>query len=296
MADEATVVLSRNGFIKRMQPKSFERTSADEQSELPKRVIRTMTDARLLFFTDRGNCYPITVEQIPEARPRDRGLAIGGLLAGLESGENVVALMEAGDWSGDWLFVTRGGLVKRTACSDYNVRKAKFAALNLREGDLLLDVLAPQEFESVLLVTEKGMAIHFAIDEVSRIGRTAAGVKGMTLATGDTIRHAFVHNSEGEIILISELGYMKRCLLIDFDRQARGGKGVRSFNLLKNGSNGSRIAGALIVRDPYNFRIVQKSGAFTVVNSEEVSIESKAGKGTPYVVVVMDDVVVELQS
>ena len=89
---------------------------------------------------------------------------------------------------------------------------------------------------------------------------------------------------------------MKRCLLIDFDRQARGGKGVHSFNFLKNGANGTRIAGALIVRDPIGFRIVQKSGAFTPVNSEEVAIESKAGRGTPYVVVVMDDVVVELQS
>ena len=104
-----------------------------------------------------------------------------------------------------------------------------------------------------------------------------------------------MHSSEGEVILATELGYLKRCLLIDFDRQARGGKGVRSFNFLKNGSNGSRIADALLVRDPFDFRIVQKSGAFTPVNSEDVAIESKAGRGTPYVVVVMDDFVVELQ-
>ncbi len=296
IADEAAVILSRSGFVKRMQPKTYDKVASEEQTELPKCVIRTMTDAKLLFFTDKGNCYPITAEQIPEARPKDRGLALGGLLAGLENGENVVALLEANDWSGDWLFVTQGGLVKRTARSDYNVRKAKFAALNLRDGDLLLDVLDPGTFDSVLLISEKGMAIHFALEEVSRIGRTAAGVKGMTLADGDRVSRAFMHNSEGEVILISDLGYMKRCLLIDFDRQARGGKGVRSFNLLKNGANGSRIAGALIVRDPYDFRIVQKSGAYIVVNSEEVSIESKAGKGTPYVMVVMDDVVVELQN
>ena len=295
-ADEAAVTLSRSGFVKRMPPKTYDRASSEDQSELPKCLIRTMTDAKLLFFTDKGNCYPITVEQIPEARPKDRGLAIGGLLAGLENGENVVALLEAGDWSGDLLFVTQGGLVKRTACSEYNVRKAKFAAVNLRDGDLLLNVIDPKDFESVLLISEKGMAIHFAVEEVSKIGRTAAGVKGMALANDDKVSHAFVHNSEGEVILISELGYMKRCLLIDFDRQARGGKGVKSFNLLKNGTNGSRIAGALIVRDPFDFRIVQKSGAFTPINSEEVSIESKAGKGQPYVVVVMDDFVTELQN
>ena len=293
VADEAAVVLSRNGFVKRMQPRVYDRA---EQQELPKCVLKTMTDAKLLFFTDRGNCYPIAVEAIPEAKPKDRGLALGGLLAGLDHEERVVAMMEAGDWSGEWLFVTEGGMAKRTDRSDFNVRKSKFAAINLRDGDALLTVLDPAEFDSALLISESGMAIHFAIEEVSKVGRTAAGVKAMTLAAGDRVAHAFVHRSEGEVILISELGYMKRCLLIDFDRQARGGKGVRSFNFLKNGANGTKIAGALIVRDPIGFRIVQKSGAFTPVNSEEVAIESKAGRGTPYVVVVMDDVVVELQS
>ena len=118
----------------------------------------------------------------------------------------------------------------------------------------------------------------------------------MALSAEDFVAFAFAHNSEGEVILVSELGYMKRCLLIDFDRQARGGKGVRSFAFLKNGSNGSRVAGALMVTDPCDFRIVQKSGAVTKLNSEEISIETKAGKGMPYVVVVLDDVVTELQS
>ena len=270
--------------------------ASGEQSELPRKVIRTMTDAKLLFFTDRGNCYPVNADQIPEGRPKERGLALGGLLAGLEDGEQAIAFLDAGNWSGELVFVTEGGMVKRTALADYNVRKARFAAINLREGDSLLSVLSPGEFDSLLLLTERGMAIHFAIEEISVIGRTAAGVKGMTLAPDDRISFAFAHNSEGEVILVSELGYMKRCLLIDFERQARGGKGVKSFNFLKSGANGTKVAGALIVRDPFDFRIVQKSGAFVQVNSEDVTIESKAGRGTPYVVVVMDDVVVELQN
>jgi DNA gyrase/topoisomerase IV subunit A len=295
VADEAAVILSRAGFVKRMLPKTYDKAvSAEEQPELPKTVIRTMTDAKLLFFTDKGNCYPVTVEQIPESRPKDRGLALGGLLAGLENGETVVSLLEAGDWSGDLLFVTEGGLVKRTACSEYNVRKAKFAAVNLRDGDQLLSVIDPKDFDSVLLVTEKGMAIHFAMEEVSKIGRTAAGVKGISLANGDRVVHAFVHSNEGEIILISEMGYMKRCLLIDFERQARGGKGVKCMNLLKNGSNGKQIAGALLVTDPYEFHIVQKSGTTMAYNTEDVGIETRSGKGQPYAVVVMGDVVTGL--
>ena len=296
-ADETMVVLSRGGFVKRMPPKSYVRAAAsDDAAELPFAVVPAMTDEKLLFFTDLGNCYPVLAAQIPEGKPRDRGITAGGLLAGLDHGERVVALLNAGDWSGELVLATEGGLIKRTDMSEFNVRKSKFAAVNLKNGDRLLTALNPSGFESMLLVTRTGMAIHFAIEEISKIGRTAAGVKAMALSAEDSVAFAFAHNSEGKVILVSELGYMKRCLLIDFDRQARGGKGVRSFAFLKNGSNGSRVAGALMVTDPCDFRIVQKSGAVTKLNSEEISIETKAGKGMPYVVVVLDDVVTELQS
>ena len=116
----------------------------------------------------------------------------------------------------------------------------------------------------------------------------------MALGAGDEIAFAFVHNSEGEIVLVSEMGYMKRCLLFDFERQARGGKGVKAFNFLKNGTNGSAVAGALDVREAFDFAIVQKNGGRTVFNTEDVAIEPRSGRGQPYAVVVMDDVVTEL--
>jgi DNA gyrase/topoisomerase IV subunit A len=146
----------------------------------------------------------------------------------------------------------------------------------------------------VLLLTRQGMAIHYALEEVSVIGRTAAGVKAIALGADDEVAFAFVHNSEGEVVMISEMGYMKRCLLIDFDRQARGGKGVKAFSFLKNGANGAAVAGALIVTEPFRFNIVQKNGTSTPCNTEDVPIEPRTGRGQPYAVVVMDDVVTEL--
>lgn len=295
-ADETVVLLTQAGFIKRMAPKAYERAlTGSEFTDLPRQAIQAMTDTKLLFFTNIGNCYIVNAGQIPEtSRAKERGLPLGGLLAGLEKDEKLVALLEAGDWTGELMFVTQSGLIKRTASADYNVRKSRFAALNLKNGDQLLSVLRPAGHESVLLLTRGGMSIHFAVDEVSLIGRTAAGVKAMTLAAGDKVAYAFVHNSEGEVILISELGYMKRCLLIDFERQARGGKGVKAFNFLKNGANGAYLAGALLVREPFEFQIIQKNGTMTPCNTEDVSIESRSGRGAPYVMVVMDDVVIEL--
>ena len=254
-----------------------------------------MTDRKLMFFTDMGNCYLLPAGQLTEtAKAKDRGLPLGGVLAGLENDERLVALLDAEDWSGELLFSTAKGLVKRCKLEDYNIRKSRFAAIGLKNGDRLLSVQRPDGFESALLLSRKGMAIYFALEEVSLIGRTAAGVRGMALSPDDALAFVFVHNSEGEVVMISDMGYMKRCLLIDFDRQARGGKGVRAFNFLKNGMNGGSIAGALMVREPFDFRIVQKSGAMTPCNTEQVAIETRNGRGQPYVVVVLDDVVTEL--
>ena len=296
VAEEARVLVTRNGFIKRMQPKLYEKAVADKMfADAPAQVFSCKTDEKLLFFTDLGNCYPIIVEQIPEARVKERGLPPGGLLAGLEKEEKLVGVVEAGDWSGEVLLVTTGGLIKRTTLENLNVRKGRYAAIGLKDGDRLLSAINPAGNSGVLLITAGAMAIHFAVEEVSVIGRTAAGVKGMSLAAGDKLCFACVHNSEGEIIMISDLGYMKRCLLVDFDRQARGGKGVKCMNLLKSGMNGNCIAGALMVTDPYDFCITQKNGTMTTFNTEDVAIETKAGKGQPYVVVVMGDVVTGLQ-
>ena len=296
VADDTVVMLTQAMFVKRMAPKAFDKAlSAGEFTDPPRVVIRTDTDAKLLFFTDMGNTYILTADKVPDMpRAKDRGRPLGGVLAGLEQDEKLVALMDAGAWQGDLMFVTEKGLIKRTPMQEYNVRKSRFACLNLKNGDRLRDVLRPEGFQSVLLVTRSGMAIHFAVEDVSVIGRTAAGVKAIALAPGDSVVHAFAHNSEGEVILASDMGYMKRCLLIDFERQARGGKGVKAFNFLKSGTNGTAIADALMVLEPYMFRVVQKSGASTPFNTEDVSIEPKNGRGSPYVVVVMDDVVTEL--
>lgn len=294
--DEMRVLLTRNGFIKRMQPKAYDKALASEGfTDLPKLVINCMTDEKLLFITDLGNCFPIGVDQIPENSAKDRGLAPGGLLAGLENDEKLIAVIESKDYSGEILLATKNGLIKRTSMADLNVRKKSFSCITLKNGDRLICAVNPASSSDLLLITKKAMAIHFGTEEASLVGRTAAGVKSMTLAPEDEIIAAYVHNNEGEVILISEMGYMKRCLLIDFDRQARGGKGVKCMNLLKNGSNGSYIAGTLMVTDPYNFEIVQKSGLSMPCNTEDVAIETRNGKGQPYAVVVMGDVVTELR-
>ena len=290
VADEATVVVTRAGFVKRFARKSAEK--ALEGAEMPRATFEVMTDEKLLFITDTGNCYPIPVSQIPECRAKDRGLPPGGLLAGLEKDERpICALAPDREWAGEIALITEGGLIKRMAVSDLNVRKGRYAAINLREGDRLATVVPPTQESDLLVVTRQGMAIRFALSDVSVLGRTAAGVKAVQLAPGDRVAACFAHSGEGEVLLITDRGYMKRCLLLDFDRQARGGKGLKAITFLKNGMNGENIAAALPVREERAFTVFQKSGTQTTFRTEEIAIETRAGKGQPYMLAVMGDTV-----
>jgi DNA gyrase/topoisomerase IV subunit A len=234
---------------------------------------------------------------VPEVRPKDRGLALTGLLAGYDAKEKLVAAFALADdgYTGDLIFATKGGLVKRSPMSEYTVRKSRFAALNLKAGDELIFVSRTAGEAQMLLVTERAMSILFDALEIPSTGRASAGVKGVSLAPDDRAAFVFLYTSaEGEALLVSDRGYMKRCLLVDFDPQARGGKGVKCFTFLKNGSNGEKIAGALMVRGPFDFIAQQRGGLATKLNTEWVKIELKAGKGQPLVMAMMDDLIEEV--
>ncbi len=285
-ADDAAVLITRAGFVKRMPPKDAEKAADACTGRF---VLKT--DEKLLFFSDAGNCYPMSAGQIPECKPKERGLPFGGILAGLEKGEHVVSVLPAGQYRGELLFVTRGGMVKRTVKEELDVRKGRFAAMGLKGKDRVLAVLDPAGCPGALLISRGGMAVHFALEDVSVVGRTAGGVKGMTLAPEDEVMFACAHDGEGEIVLASDRGYLKRCLLIDYDRQARGGKGVKTFSFVRNGMNGMCIAAAMTVKEPYDFVVRQKDGTETDLNTELIPIETKPGKGAMFVMVVMDNVV-----
>ncbi|MBQ5770982.1 MAG: DNA topoisomerase 4 subunit A, partial [Clostridia bacterium] len=297
VADEAVVYVTANDFIKRMPPKTFEKAvQSGEMADPPKTVFKLETCDKLLFFTDQGNCFPITASQIPECRVKDRGLPPGGLLAGLAKDEKPVSILHVkpGDFKGEFLFVTRSGLVKRVEAAEYDINRVKFQGTGVKAGDSLKYVFRLNGEKNILLISKLGMAIHFTVEEISLIGRTAAGVKGMSLSPDDEIAFAILNDEEGEALIVSDKGYMKRCLLIDFDLQARAGKGVRCFNFQKNGANGTCVVAALLVKTPFEFTVKQKSGEKAVFSAESIRIERKDSRGTMYAMCVLDDVVESL--
>jgi len=113
----------------------------------------------------------------------------------------------------------------------------------------------------------------------------------MALEPGDKVCFADFVPDAGELVMMSERGYAKRCLLVDFEVQRRAGKGVKAFSFNKNGANGSGVVFASVVTEPYVLHVQQADRTVTDLGTEEILIESKAGRGKPYLVALMDNVV-----
>jgi len=290
-AEPCYVLRTRAGYLKRVTPKVY--AKRDELEDENAETFSVKTDTKLMLFTNIGSCYTITADQIPECKWKDRGIAPTGLLAGMEEKESVICILNRDEAGETLLFVTAGGMLKRTATEEYGARKGKVAAINLKKDDELIDVQVFDQESNLMLFTEKAMSIRMDAKEIPVNGRATAGVKGMGLEAGDRVAFASFVPEAGEMVLISDRGYAKRCLLVDFDLQKRAGKGVRAFTFNKNGANGEKLVCASIVTEPYALECVQADKTVTVIGTEEIMIESKVSRGKPYIVALMDNVVVK---
>ena len=299
VAEEALVTFSREGYLRRSWPKAKKAAQPEDgqPDDPPVYSFETDTDHTLFFFTNIGNCYQLNVGALPEMnKPKDRGSLLSGVLAGLENGEEPVYLMcataEELNSLPDLLFVTSRGQLKRSAASEYAVKRSKFGALNLREGDSLHAVLSLDLSADVLMISETGMCIRFHADQVPAMGRVSGGVKGMTLDPSDRILWVGQPAAADQLLLFTERGFGKRVPYTDYEPQARGGKGVKTFYYQKSGSNGTRIAGvALVTEAGQNVVIHQKTSQPTQLSADEIILQSKQDRGMPYVMALMDDTV-----
>jgi len=303
VAEEATVVFTKGGLLRRMYPARARKLMQDGEfnDDPPLYRFETLTDQNLYFFTNRGNCYQLSVSALPEMnKPKDRGSLLSGVLAGLEEDETpvIILCMKPSDLAAqpDLLFITAQGQVKRTAATEYDVRRAKFAAVNLKDGDEVHSILFMDPARDVLIFSESGMCIRFHSDSIPQQGRVAGGVKGMNLELGDRILWCGQPAATDQLLLFSDRGYGKRIPYMDFEPQARAGKGVKSFHFNKNGSNGSRLAAAaLISNEGAHVRVYQKLSPYTPLESGEVLLQGKQDKGMPLVMALLDDIVTGME-
>ncbi|MBO4925211.1 MAG: DNA topoisomerase 4 subunit A [Clostridia bacterium] len=300
LPEEAVVFLTRGGQLRRMSPRNFEKMDMPgNESDMARYLFHTQTDHTLFFFTDRGNCYPLSVGALNEtAKPKDRGGALSSVLAGLETDEKCVSLLLIMPGSlmgmGDLLFFTRQGQVKRTSAAEYDVKRSKFAALNLKGDDRLLCAVPAEEGSDLLMITRKGMCIRFPLDTVPEMGRVSAGVRGMKVDEDDEVILACPLSVSDQIILFTERGYAKRLPGGLFDAQGRAGKGVRCISFNKSGSTGTYLAAAVRITASRAFTVLQNGGVMTPMMSDMLPVQDLSDKGKPTVMAVLDDIVTDL--
>ena len=289
--EEMVVTITRGGYIKRTRSDNYRsqhrggrgvRGAQLRADDVVEHFFVTTTHHWLLFFTNTGRVYRAKAYEVQEAGRDAKGQHVANLLA-LQPDEQIAQVLDIRDYSVATYLVlaTRGGLVKKTALTEYDTnRTGGIIAINLREGDELVSAMLVEDGTEVLLVSRKGQSIRFAAtDSAMRpMGRSTSGVKGMDFRAGDALLSASVVADEGYVFVVTEGGYAKRTAVTEYRVQNRGGLGIKVAKLSESRGD---LAGALIVEDDDEVLVVLAGGK--VVRSAVAEVPAK-GRDTMGVV------------
>ena len=267
--EELVVVLSRQGYVKTVPVDQFRtqgrggkgvRGGRLREEDYVEHLLTTTAHSYLLFFSNRGRVYRLRAHEIPMKDRTARGTALVNLVA-LQPDEHIEAVIDTRTYEdGAYLFfATRKGMVKKTRMSEYDSSlRTGLIAINLHEGDELVRVIQTSGSDDVFMVSRQGQTIRFSESEVRPMGRATAGVRGMKLRSEDDgVVSADVAHDDAVLLFVSSSGHGKRTPVSAFNRQGRGGQGVRGMRVTE--ARGQVVA------------------AFTVQPGDEILVFSSAG-------------------
>ncbi|HKU51995.1 MAG TPA: DNA gyrase subunit A, partial [Nitrospira sp.] len=268
--EEVIVTISHTGYIKRNAVSLYRAQRRGgkgkigmgiKEEDFVENLFTASTHDSLLFFTDAGKVYWLKVHEIPEASRAAKGKALVNLLA-LSGSEKVTATLPVKEFREDRYIVmgTKKGIIKKTELSAFsNPRQGGIIALGLEGGDRLIGVQLTDGQREILLGTRQGITIRFKEEEVRSMGRTAYGVKGITLEEGNEVigMETITPDSTTSILTITEGGYGKRTPVGEYRVQGRGGKGIISVKTTER--NGPAV-GFLQVRDGDEIMLIAAQG------------------------------------
>ncbi len=284
--ENVLITLSNKGYIKRLAQDEFRsqkrggrgvQGTGVNDDDFVRDLVSTSTHDVVLFFTNQGRVYRLKGYEIPEYGRTAKGLPVVNLLK-LTDGETIQTIISLNQNEIDeksLFFTTRQGLVKRTSISEFtNIRQNGLRALNLKDGDELINVLLTTGQDEIIIGTHFGYSVRFKEEVVRNMGRGATGVKGITLRDADQVVGASVIRDDQEVLVITEKGYGKRTLASEYPTKGRGGKGIKTANITdKNGS----LAGLVTVDGHEDIMIMTDTG---VIIRTGVSNISQTGRST----------------
>ncbi|MCR8641680.1 DNA gyrase subunit A [Paenibacillus sp. N1-5-1-14] len=305
--EDVIVTLSREGYIKRTSQLSFTRSGGEidstglKEGDYVQYVGEVNTIENLLIFTQRGQYFLLPVHQIPEYKWKENGTAIVNVIP-IAKEDRIISVIPVKDFNEPMqslLFITKGGQVKRTELKDYMTnRSAAIVACKVAEGDEVIQVSISDGSQQMLLVTKLGMSIRFRENEVNAMGRVSGGVRGIQLKDGDEVISAhFVQEDEGELLVISDIGFAKRSLICDYPVQGRGGKGIMTFEF-KEGKrvrpNGSTLFRSFIVKLDYELTAIVSTGERVRFSTETAPLDDCRSTGKQLIPVAKGQSIVDV--
>lgn len=246
-------------------------------------MLQTISTKQLLFFTNLGNAYKIDASLIPDLKWHDKGPLFEKIVPLAAKNERPVKVIELdGDFSKqpDLLFFTTGGMIKKSAISEYNVAKTSFQAVKLKDGDELLNVESDKPDTTILFITKQGMSLNCEKSDIPLQGRVSGGVKGMMLADGDAVVFVSQIEKNSSVIIASNTAYAKCVMTGEIDVLARYRKGVKIFDLKGDASSGSEIVGAGLKAENADVVFIIDDTESACISASAIPEDTRTSKGS----------------
>ena len=308
--EEVVVVMTARGYVKTVAADTF-RTQARggrgvagarlKDEDYITDLIFTSAHAFLLFFSNKGKVYRLKAHRIPMRDRTAQGLAIVNLLQ-LDQDEKIQTIIDTRDYESHryLMFVTRNGIVKKTMFNAYDSsRQAGLIAINLRDGDELVRVMPTSEEDEIMVISETGQGIRFSESDIRPTGRTASGVRGMRLRANDAVvgadsiaapsvvTNSVVTSEETDqepalasqtlrLLTITDGGYGKRTEIEEFNKQRRGGQGVRAHKM--HAARGKVVTGFLVGDDDH-LLMINDAGVVIRTKVSSISVQGRTASG-----------------
>ncbi|HSW30551.1 MAG TPA: DNA gyrase subunit A [Longimicrobiales bacterium] len=285
--EDMVITVSHQGYVKRLPVDTYRaqrrggrglRGMDTKEEDWVEHLFVASTHDYLMIFTRGGNCHWIKVWELPEGARNSRGKPIVNVL-NLPAEERIAAVVPVRDFADDkyLMFVTRKGVVKKTALSAYgNVRSVGLNAINVREGDELIDVQITEGENQIVLATRDGMAIRFKEEDARPMGRATEGVRGIDLDVEDVVVGMVVVLPGSTLLVVSENGMGKRTDVEAYRLQRRGGKGV--INLHVTARTGKVVAIKAVTEDE-QLMVITRNGVVNRQRVDEIRVIGRATQG-----------------
>ena len=300
--EDMAITVSNTGYVKRTAISTYRNQRRGGKGRIGMRtrdedfvnyLFVASTHDYIMIFSDRGRAYWLKVHEIPDVGPGGKGKSIANLVS-MEEGEKIAALLavKAFDESRFVVMGTRRGVVKKTAMSAFsNPRAGGIIAMGIEEGDAVIAVQVTDGTAEVFIGTRSGMAIRFPETDVRPMGRTAYGVRGISLRDEDYVVAMEAVRPGGTLLTVTEQGFGKRTEIDEYRVQARGGVGI--INIATTDRNG-QVVGVAYVQEGDELLLITQQGMILRMQTNDVRAIGRATQGVKLIDIEGDDKVVSI--